>query len=161
MPDGIRVFGGSANPKLTRDICQNLGFEEGKIDRKQFADHEWYPQFGENVRGCDLFLVQPTCKNDTRGVNDHIMELILMIDAAKRASAGRITAVIPYYGYARQDRKDRPRVPISAKAVATMIESAGADRILSVDLHSAPIQGFFDIPVDHLYALPTKAPNII
>jgi ribose-phosphate pyrophosphokinase len=116
----------------------------------QFADGETYLQIQENVRGADVFIIQPTCTP----VDRHLMELLLMMDALKRASAGRVTAVLPYYGYARQDRKDKPRVPISAKLVASLMERAGADRILTVDLHAAPIQGFFDVPVDHLFAMP-------
>jgi ribose-phosphate pyrophosphokinase len=128
---------------------------------RQFADGETYLQIQENVRGADVFIIQSTCTP----VDRHLMELLLMIDALKRASAGRITAVLPYYGYARQDRKDKPRVPISAKLVASLMERAGADRVLTMDLHAAPIQGFFDVPVDHLFAMPVfidhyKAKNI-
>ena len=148
----LRVFSGTGNPALAAAICKELGVGSGpgKINLKQFADDEIFVEIGENVRGSDIFLVQPTCAP----ANSNLMQLILMIDAFKRASAQRITAVIPYYGYARQDRKDRPRVPISAKAVATMIEGAGADRVLTMDLHNAAIGGFFEIPVDNLYALP-------
>jgi ribose-phosphate pyrophosphokinase len=156
MPNGLRVFSGTGNPALASEICTNLGIQPGAIKIKQFADGELFPEIQENVRGCDVFIVQPTCAP----ANDHLMELILMIDAFKRASADRITAVLPYYGYARQDRKDRPRVPISAAAVANMIESAGADRVVAMDLHSAPIGGFFKIPVDHLYALPVFVDDI-
>ena len=117
---------------------------------KQFSDGEIYVQIQENVRGADVFVVQPTCTP----VDRHLIELLLMIDALKRASADRITAVLPYYGYARQDRKDKPRVPISAKLIASLLERAGADRILALDLHAAQIQGFFDVPVDHLFATP-------
>ena len=150
----LRVFSGTANPALAASICDELHITPdpslGKLNTKQFADKELWVEFGENVRGCDVFLVQPT----SYPVNDNLMQLMLMIDAVKRASAGRITAVLPYFGYARQDRKDRPRVPISAKVVATMLEGVGADRVLTMDLHNAAIGGFFEIPVDHLYALP-------
>ena len=124
--------------------------ELGKLMIQTFSDGEVYLQFQENVRGADVFLIQPTCAP----VDHHLMELLLMIDAAKRASADRITAVLPYYGYARQDRKDKPRVPISAKLVASLLERAGADRIMAMDLHAAQIQGFFDVPVDHLFSAP-------
>jgi ribose-phosphate pyrophosphokinase len=150
MPNGLRVFSGDANRALASAICSELDTTLGVLNTKQFADKEQWIEFGENVRGVDVFLVQPTCAP----CNDNLMQLMLMIDAAKRASAARITAVIPYYGYARQDRKDRPRVPISAKVVATMLEGVGADRILAMDLHNAAIGGFFEVPVDHLYALP-------
>jgi ribose-phosphate pyrophosphokinase len=148
--DRIKIFSGSANPALTNDVCECLGLEAGEISIKRFADGEIQLQIIENVRGVDAFAIQPTCTP----VESHLFELLLMIDALKRASAGRITAVLPYYGYARQDRKDRPRVPISAKLVASLLERAGADRILTLDLHAAQIQGFFDIPVDHLFAAP-------
>ena len=150
MPNGIKIFGGRSNPKLTADICAHLGESVGQIELKEFADNELYPHIIENVRGCDVFLVQPTCAP----VNTNLMELMLMANAARLASAKRVTAVMPYFGYARQDRKDRPRVPISAKVVADMLQSQKIKRLLTMDLHSAPIQGFFDIPVDHLYALP-------
>lgn len=143
-----KIFGGSSNLDLTGEIAKLLNMELGKVDIKLFADKEIGIQIGENVRGCDVFLVQST----STPVNDHLMELLLMIDACKRASASRITAVIPYYGYARQDRKTRSRVPISAALVARLIESAGADRVLSVDLHCGQIQGFFKNPFDNLYA---------
>jgi ribose-phosphate pyrophosphokinase len=163
--DRIKVFSGSANPALTQDVCAALGVEMGDVSLKRFSDGEIQLQILENVRGADAFAVQPTCNP----VEQHLFELLLMIDALKRASAGRITAVLPYYGYARQDRKDRPRVPISAKLVASLLERAGADRVLSLDLHAAQIQGFFDIPVDHLFAAPVmiehfralSAPNTI
>ncbi len=148
--DHFKVFTGSANPKLAGEICKELGCELGDCLIKRFSDGEVYLQILENVRGSDVFAVQPTCSP----VDTHLMELLLMIDAFKRASADRITAVVPYYGYARQDRKDRPRVPISAKLIASLLERAGADRILTMDLHAAQIQGFFDVPVDHLYATP-------
>ena len=148
--DKLKVFTGNANPALAQAICSCLGVELGCAPVKQFADGEVYLQIQENVRGADVFVVQSTCTP----VDRHLMELLFMIDALKRASADRITAVLPYYGYARQDRKDKPRVPISAKLVASLIERAGADRVLSLDLHAAPIQGFFDVPVDHLFAAP-------
>ncbi|MGE5645143.1 MAG: ribose-phosphate pyrophosphokinase [Acidobacteriota bacterium] len=146
----IKVFTGKANPALAQEICDVLELPLGAASVKNFADGEIYLQIQENVRGADVFVVQPTCKP----VDRNLMELLLMIDALKRASADRITAVLPYYGYARQDRKDKPRVPISAKLVAKLLEKAGADRILALDLHAAQIQGFFDIPVDHLFATP-------
>lgn len=146
----LKVFTGNANPGLATEICECLGLELGVAPVRSFADGEIYLQIKENVRGADVFIVQSTCNP----VDRNIMELLLMCDALKRASAERITAVIPYYGYARQDRKDKPRVPISAKLVASIIEKAGANRVLAMDLHAAPIQGFFDIPVDHLFAAP-------
>jgi len=144
----IKIFSGSANKPLAAAICRYLDLPEGQITLKRFSDGEIYCQVTENIRGTDVFVVQPTCPP----VNEHLMELLLMIDTFKRASAYRITAVIPYYGYARQDRKDKPRVPISAKLVADLISAAGADRILAMDFHAPAIQGFFDIPVDHLFA---------
>jgi ribose-phosphate pyrophosphokinase len=149
-PDRLKIFTGSANPALAEELCNCLGIPLGKASIRQFADGEIYLQIQENVRGTDVFVVQPTCTP----VDRHLMELLLMIDALKRSSAERITAVLPYYGYARQDRKDKPRVPISAKLVASLIERAGANRILALDLHAAQIQGFFDVPVDHLFAAP-------
>lgn len=146
----FKVFSGTANPALTGEICEALGCPFGSAMIKSFADGETYLQIQENVRGADVFVVQPTCTP----VDHNLMELLLMIDAFKRASAERITAVLPYYGYARQDRKDQPRMPISAKLVASLLERAGASRVLALDLHAAQIQGFFDIPVDHLFALP-------
>jgi ribose-phosphate pyrophosphokinase len=146
----FKVFTGTANPKLTEEICESLGCPLGAAMIKRFADGETHLQIQENVRGADVFLVQPTCTP----VDQHLMELLLLLDALKRASAERITAVLPYYGYARQDRKDRPRMPISAKLVASLLETAGASRVLALDLHAAQIQGFFDIPVDHLFAAP-------
>ncbi len=148
--DQIKIFTGSANSALTKEICQELDLPVGTALIRNFADGEIYIQIQENVRGADVFVVQPTSKP----VDRHLVELLLMIDALKRASADRITAVLPYYGYARQDRKDRPRVPISAKLIAKLLETAGADRMLALDLHAAQIQGFFDIPVDHLFAMP-------
>ena len=149
-PDRLKIFSGSANPAMAHEICRSLGMELGKLMIQTFSDGEVYLQFQENVRGADVFLIQPTCAP----VDHHLMQLLLMIDAAKRASADRITAVLPYYGYARQDRKDKPRVPISAKLVASLLERAGADRIMAMDLHAAQIQGFFDVPVDHLFSAP-------
>lgn len=146
----LKVLSGNANLALSRAICLELGVPLGGAVVRSFSDGEIYVQIDENVRGADVFLIQPTCSP----VAHNLLELILMIDALKRASADRITAVLPYFGYARQDRKDRPRVPISAKVVASMIERAGANRVLSLDLHAAQIQGFFDIPVDHLFAAP-------
>ena len=149
--DNIKVFCGNSNPAFARTICKELGIELGKSSVRTFADGEASVSLEETVRGADVFLVQSTCKP----VNDHLMELLVMIDACRRASAGRITAVIPYFGYARQDRKAKSRDPISAKLVANMITAAGADRVLTMDLHAAQIQGFFDIPVDHLLGNPT------
>ncbi len=148
--DRLKVFTGSANPTLARAIALELGTGMAEAAVKRFSDSEIHLQILENVRGADVFVVQPTCTP----VESHLMEILLMMDALKRASAQRITAVLPYYGYARQDRKDRPRMPISAKLVARLLETAGADRILALDLHAAQIQGFFEIPVDHLFALP-------
>ena len=149
-PDRLKLFTGNSNPALAREICASLGIELGRAMVKGFSDGEVYVQIQENVRGADVFVIQSTCAP----VDRHLMEVLLMIDALKRASADRITAVLPYYGYARQDRKDKPRVPISAKLVAELLEVAGADRILALDLHAAQIQGFFDIPVDHLFSSP-------
>jgi ribose-phosphate pyrophosphokinase len=146
----IRIFGGRAHPALTREICDYLGVSQGNSKAFDFSDGEAFFQIDENVRGADVYVVQPTC----RPVNDSLMELLIMIDAFKRSSATRITAVLPYYGYARQDKKDRPRVPITAKLVADLISRAGADRVLTLDLHASQIQGFFDVPVDHLFAAP-------
>jgi len=146
----FKVFSGNANPVLAKEICYELGCQLAVANVKQFSDGEVHLQIQENVRGADVFVVQPTC----RPVDHHLMELLLMMDALKRASAERITAVLPYYGYGRQDRKDRPRMPISARLVASLIERAGADRVLALDLHAAQIQGFFDVPVDHLFAAP-------
>jgi ribose-phosphate pyrophosphokinase len=146
----MAVFSGNANRNLAKEICTHLGLPMGAIDLTSFSDGEIYCQIMENVRGHDIFIVQPTCGP----VNKNIVELLIMIDAFKRSSASRITAVIPYYGYARQDRKDKPRVPISSKLVADLLTAAGAERVLSMDLHAGQIQGFFNIPVDHLYAAP-------
>ncbi len=152
----IRIYAGSAHPRLSRDIADYLGVTLGKVNLMRFPDGEICVQFEENVRRADVFIVQPTCVP----VNENLMELMIMVDAAKRASAARITAVLPYYGYARQDRKDRPRVPITAKLVATLLTEAGVDRVMSLDLHSQQIQGFFDIPVDNLYARPVLVPEV-
>ena len=146
----LKIFSGNANPALAEDICRKLRLPLGQANLTTFCDGELYVQILENVRGRDVFIVQPTCCP----VNDHMMELLIMIDAFKRSSAARITAVIPYYGYARQDRKDKPRVAISSKLMADVLTAAGADRILTMDLHAGQIQGFFNIPVDHLFAAP-------
>jgi ribose-phosphate pyrophosphokinase len=148
--DKFKIFSGTANPKLAEAICAHLGAETGRQRLVRFSDGEISYQILENVRGADVFVVQPCC----HPVDAHLLELLLMIDAFKRASAWRITAVVPYYCYARQDRKDRPRVPISAKLVADLLETAGASRALTLDLHAPQIQGYFNVPVDHLYASP-------
>ncbi|MGN6182226.1 MAG: ribose-phosphate diphosphokinase [Thermoanaerobaculia bacterium] len=147
----LKVFSGRSHPSLTEEICTHLGVAPGHVTLYSFSDGEHYVQIDENVRGADVFVIQPTCPPS---VNDHLMELLIMLDAFKRSSARRITAVLPYYGYARQDRKDKPRVPITAKLAADLISKAGADRVLTLDLHAAQIQGFFNIPVDHLFAAP-------
>ena len=146
----IKIFTGNANPRLAADICKLIGTKLGESEVKSFADGEASVSLYETVRGSDVFLVQSTCKP----VNDSLMELLIMIDACRRASAGRITAVMPYFGYARQDRKAKSRDPISAKLVANMLVAAGADRVLTMDLHASQIQGFFDIPVDNLFGNP-------
>ncbi len=146
----FKIFSGSANRALAEEVCKFVGVPLGEVKLQRFSDGEVYFQLLENVRGADVFVVQPTCKP----VDQNLLELLIMIDALKRASAGRITVVIPYYGYARQDRKDRPRVAISSKLVADLLTTAGANRALLVDLHAAQIQGFFNIPVDHLFASP-------
>jgi ribose-phosphate pyrophosphokinase len=146
----FKIFSGTANRELAEAICRHIGVTLGETRLQRFADGEVYFQLVENVRGADVFVVQPTCFP----VDQHLVELLIMIDALKRASAGRITAVVPYYGYARQDRKDRPRVAISSKLVADLITTAGANRALFMDLHAAQIQGFFNIPVDHFFASP-------
>ncbi len=161
---GFKIFSGSANPGLTEEICKFVGVPLGETRLQRFSDGEIHFQLLENVRGADVFLVQPT----SFPVDQHLVELLVMMDALKRASAGRITVVIPYYGYARQDRKDRPRVAITSKLVADLLTTAGANRALLVDLHAAQIQGFFNIPVDHLFASPVlvsyfrdlKLPNL-
>lgn len=153
LNSGIKIFSCSAHKELAAAVAKELGLELGDSEVGKFSDGEAYVKINETVRGRDVFIVQPT----SAPVNDHLMELLIMVDALKRASAGRITAVIPYYGYARQDRKTRARDPISAKLVADLIETAGADRVLTMDLHCAQIQGFFDIPVDHLLGTPILA----
>jgi ribose-phosphate pyrophosphokinase len=150
MAGELKIFGGRAHPALVAEICDYLNLEAGKVSAFNFSDGETFCQVEENVRGSDVFIVQPTCGP----VNENLMELLIMLDSFKRSSASRVTAVIPYYGYARQDKKDRPRVPITAKLVADLISRAGADRVLTMDLHADQIQGFFDVPVDHLFAAP-------
>jgi ribose-phosphate pyrophosphokinase len=150
MPQGMKIFTGTAHRELAQEVAECLGMRLGEATVSRFSDGEIQVRLNENVRGSDVFVIQPTCTP----VNDNIMELLLIVDALKRASAGRITAVIPYYGYARQDRKVQPRVPISAKTVADLITAAGTTRVLTVDLHAGQIQGFFNIPVDNLYATP-------
>jgi ribose-phosphate pyrophosphokinase len=146
----LRVFGGRAHPSLVQEICDYLNVPSGKSTVYNFSDGETFCQIDENVRGADVFMVQPT----SQPANENLIELLIMMDAFKRASAARVTAVLPYYGYARQDKKDKPRVPITAKLVADLISKAGADRVLTMDLHAPQIQGFFDVPVDHLFAAP-------
>jgi ribose-phosphate pyrophosphokinase len=146
----LRLFSGSANVPLSQEVARYLGMDLGPMVRKRFADGELYIQIQESIRGCDVYLIQPSC----RPVNDHLMELLIMVDACRRASARQVTAVIPYYGYARADRKTAGRESITAKLVANLITEAGANRILAMDLHSAQIQGYFDIPFDHVYGSP-------
>lgn len=146
----MKLFGGTANPELTQEVCKYLGIEPGKIMAKTFSDGETQIEIHDNVRGLDVFVLQST----STPVNDNLMQLLIIMDALKRASAKRITAVIPYYGYGRQDRKVKPRVPISAKLVADLITVAGANRVVSIDLHAGQIQGYFNIPVDNLFAAP-------
>jgi ribose-phosphate pyrophosphokinase len=146
----LKVFTGSAHPELAREIAGVLGVSIGQARLRRFPDSEVSFQIDENIRGTDVFIIQPT----SNPVDEHLVELLIMIDAFRRSSAARITAVLPYYGYARQDRKDKPRVPISAKLVANVLSAAGTNRVLTMDLHKAQIQGFFDIPVDHLFAAP-------
>jgi len=153
---GLRIFAGNSNPALAQQICESLGIALARSMVSTFSDGEIRVEISENVRGADVFIVQ----SGSRPVNDHLMELLVMIDALKRASARRITAVIPYYCYARQDRKNKPRVPITARLVADLISRVGAHRILTMDLHAGQIQGFFDIPVDNLYASPVILPYI-
>jgi len=148
--NNLKLFTGTAHPPLAERIAESTGIPLGDIDISRFPDGEIMIRVEENVRGADVFIVQSTCTPP----NENLMELLIMIDAMRRASAGRITAVIPFYGYARQDRKDQPRVPITAKLVANLLVAAGVSRVLTVDLHAQQIQGFFDIPVDHLYAFP-------
>ncbi len=150
VTDDLRVFSGRANPALTEEICQYLEIRPGRVHAETFPDGELFVKLHEDVRGRDVFVVQPTC----RPVNDNLLEVLIFIDCLRRASAKRITAVLPYFGYARQDRKDEGRVPITAKLVSNLITEAGADRVLTMDLHAAQIQGFFDIPVDHLEGSP-------
>jgi ribose-phosphate pyrophosphokinase len=159
-----KIFSGNANPELAEEVCEQMSISLGKSHLTRFSDGESYFQILENVRGVDVFIIQPTCSP----VNTNLMELLIMVDAFRRSSAGRITAVIPYYGYARQDRKDKPRVPITARLAADLITRAGVDRVLTMDLHANQIVGFFQIPVDHLYAAPVllkyicdqKLPNL-
>ena len=153
----LKIFSGSANPSLTQEIAEFLGISIGQARLRRFPDSEVSFQIDENIRGADVFIVQPTCNP----VDPHLMELLVMIDAFRRSSAARITAVVPYYGYGRQDRKDKPRVPISAKLVANLLSAAGTHRVLTMDLHKAQIQGFFDIPVDHLFAAPVIIENLV
>ncbi len=153
----LKIFSGQSNPALAKQICNHLHLEPAAISLGQFPDGENYCKLDEDVRGRDVFLIQPTCPS----VNDNLLELLIMIDCCKRASAERITAVMPYFGYARQDRKDEGRVPITAKLVSNLIVRAGADRVLAMDLHAAQIQGFFDVPVDHLYAAPVLNEHFI
>jgi len=149
MMNGLTVLSGNANKELAKNICNNLEVPLGEVLVGRFSEGEIQVQIKENIRGKDVFIVQPTCPP----VNDNLMELLILIDAARRASAERITAVMPYYGYARQDRKDQPRVPITAKLVANLVVASGSNRVLTMDLHASQIQGFYDIPVDHLYAI--------
>ena len=150
MNERLKVLSGTAHMELARSICDNLGVALGSAVVETFPDGETFVQIQENIRGRDVFIVQPTCPP----ANQNLMELLIMVDAVRRASADRITAVLPFFGYARQDRKDRPRVPITAKLVANLLVAAGVNRVLTMDLHAQQIQGFFDIPVDHLYASP-------
>jgi len=157
VPDSLMVFSGNANPKLAQAVVQHLNIPLGRATVSRFSDGEVQVELNENVRGRDVFIIQPTCQP----TNDNLMELVIMVDALRRASAARITAVIPYYGYARQDRRPRStRVAISAKVVANMLQAAGIDRVLTMDLHADQIQGFFNIPVDHLYASAVFLPYI-
>jgi ribose-phosphate pyrophosphokinase len=150
MPSELKIFSGTSHPTLVDEIAKYLGVPRGDATVNTFPDGETFVKFNENIRGRDIFCVQPTCPP----TNQNLMELLIMVDAARRASAYRITAVLPFFGYARQDRKDQPRVPITAKLVANLLVAAGVDRVLTMDLHAGQIQGFFDIPVDHLYAAP-------
>jgi ribose-phosphate pyrophosphokinase len=161
----IKVFTGNANPRLAEDICHYLSCDLGRSSNKRFSDGEFNFYIEENVRGADVFIVQPTCPPSDR----NLMDLLIMVDAFRRSSADRITVVIPYFGFARSDKKDRPRVPIASKLVANLIEAAGVNSVLTMDLHASQIQGFFDIPVDHLYAAPefishyqdNRMPNLV
>ncbi len=156
MTRPLLVFSGRSNPQFASSVCETLAIQRGAIEITQFSDGEISVEIGDNVRGGDIFVIQSTC---TPG-NDHLMELLIIIDALKRSSAGRITAALPYFGYARQDRKVKPRVPITAKLVADMITTAGADRVLTMDLHAGQMMGFFNIPVDNLFALPIMIPYL-
>lgn len=153
----LKIFSGRSNLPLAREICDHIGVPLGKITVDSFPDDETFVRINENIRGCDVFILQSTCKP----ANHHIMEMLIMMDAARRASARRITAVLPFFGYARQDRKDQPRVPITSKLVANLLVTAGASRVLTMDLHAQQIQGFFDIPVDHLYASPVLFEHLL
>ena len=152
----MKLFGGTSNTTLTQEVCEYLGIQPGKMAAKTFSDGETQIEIHENIRGRDVFVLQSTCTP----VNDNLMQLLIMMDALRRASADRVTAVIPYYGYGRQDRKVKPRVPISAKLVADLITVAGASRVVSIDLHAGQIQGYFNIPVDNLYAAPVLVKHI-
>ncbi len=156
MKDGLKILSGSAHPALSKAIAEHLGVSLCSVTLETFPDEETFVQINENIRGRDVFIVQPTCPP----ANQNLMELLIMVDAVRRASANRITAVLPFFGYARQDRKDRPRVPITAKLVANLMVAAGVNRVLTMDLHAQQIQGFFDIPVDHLYASPVLIKTI-
>ncbi|MEZ5386236.1 MAG: ribose-phosphate pyrophosphokinase [Prosthecobacter sp.] len=156
MNESLKILSGSAHPTLAQAIAKNLNTELCAAELTTFPDGETFVQIHENIRGSDIFIVQPTCPP----TNQNLMELLIMVDAVRRASAARITAVLPFFGYARQDRKDRPRVPITAKLVANLLVAAGVHRVLTVDLHAGQIQGFFDIPVDHLYAAPVLMKTI-
>mgnify|MGYP000730879374 FL=1 len=156
MNNSFKIFCGNSNPVLAQEICDYLGVPLGDATVNSFPDGESFVRIEENIRGMDVFIIQST----SNPANQNLMELFIMIDAAKRASASRITAVIPFYGYARQDRKDQPRVPITSKLVANLLVSAGASRILTVDLHAQQIQGFFDIPADNLYSAPVFKTDI-
>jgi len=155
--DKLTIFSGNANPVLAQDICKSLKMKLSEVFVGRFSEGEIRIKLGENVRGKDVFVIQPTCSPP----NENLMELLIMIDALRRSSASRITAVMPYFGYARQDRKDQPRVPITAKLVANLLTTAGADRVLTMDLHAGQIQGFFDIPVDHLFAVGVFVDHIV
>ncbi len=148
--DNLKIFSGRSNPALSKAICENLSIPLGNAVVESFPDSETFVKILDHIRGDDVFIIQPT----SAPTNEHVMEMLVMIDAARRASAKRITAVLPFFGYARQDRKDQPRVPITAKLIANLLVAAGADRVLTMDLHAQQIQGFFDIPCDHLYSLP-------
>lgn len=157
MKNHIAILSGNSNVQLARSICKNLGVPLDRVAVGRFPDGEIRIQIEDNIRGKDVFIIQSICTPP----NDHLMELLIMIDAAKRASAERITAVLPYFGYARQDRKDKPRVPVTAKLVANLLETSGASRVLTIDLHSGQIQGFFDIPLDHLYSINVLCPHFL